>query len=303
MKPATETKNQTRELLDPALLARIGQLELVSRRVLRGRLKGERRSKRKGQSVEFADYRNYVPGDDLRFIDWNLYARFDKLYLKLFQEEEDLHFFALVDMSPSMNFGDPTKYFYALQLAAALGYIGLCRQDRVRIEPLGLPLAARQAPTLRGRHSLSRMLTYLKSLPCEGKESLEDSVKSFCLRNPGQGIVVLITDLMDKSGYDQALRYLVARNLDVYLLQVLSLAEIEPDLTGDLKLLDSEDGDMAEISVSQRLLDRYRRTLAAFIEQARDFCARRSITYMMTTTDRPVDRLITRYLRERGLVR
>jgi len=303
MSTAGKPRTETRELLDPALLARIGQLELVSRRVLRGRLKGERRSKRKGQSVEFADYRNYVPGDDLRFIDWNLYARFDRLFLKLFLEEEDLHFFALVDCSPSMNFGDPTKHFYALQLAAALGYIGLCRQDRIRIEPLGLPAAARQAPTLRGRHSLSRMLGYLKSLKCEGKESLESSVKSFCMRNPGQGIVVLISDLMDKDGYDQALKYLVSRNLDVYVLQVLSMAEIEPDLAGDLKLVDSEDGDIAEISVSQRLLDRYRRTLAAFIGQAREFCARRSITYMMTTTDRPVDRLITRYLRERGLVR
>lgn len=293
---------QSEELLSPQLLARLGRLELVSRRILRGRLKGERRSRRKGQSVEFADYRNYVPGDDLRFIDWNLYARFDRLFLKLFMEEEDLHFFALVDSSPSMDFGDPTKFRYAKQLAAALGYIGLCRQDRIRIEPLGLE-SARAAPTLRGRASLARMLGYLGSLTCSGSGTLEQSVRSFCLRNPGQGIVVLITDLMDRNGYDQALRYLVARNLDIYVVHVLSLAEIEPELSGDLKLIDCEDGGIAEISVSQRLLDRYRRTLAAFIGGAREFCARRSITYMMTTTDRPVDRLITRYLRERGLVR
>lgn len=302
MNQAAAAIDRKTDLLPPDLLAQIGRLELVSRRVLRGRLRGERRSRRRGQSVEFADYRSYVPGDDLRFIDWNLYARFDRLFLKLFQAEEDLHFFALVDASPSMGFGDPTKFFCGLQLAAALGYVGLCRQDRVRIEPLGLPQAA-AAPTLRGRHSLGRMLGYLRSLECNGTGTLEASVKSFCLRNPGQGIVVLITDLMDKQGYESALRYLVARNLDIYVLHLLSLAEIEPDLAGDLKLVDSEDADIAEVSVSQRLLDRYRRTLAAFLQQARDFCARRSITYMMTTTDRPVDRLITRYLRERGLVR
>lgn len=289
-------------LLPPQLLTQLERMELVSRKIFRGRMKGERRSKRRGQSVEFADFRNYVPGDDLRFIDWNLYARLDKLFLKLFLEEEDLHFYALVDCSPSMDFGEPSKFFYAKQLAAALGYIGLCRSDRVKIEPLGLPLA-RSAPVLRGRGSLWRMLAYLEQLPCGGTTQLTESVKSFCLRNAGKGIVVLITDLMDKSGYESALRALVAQDLDIYLIHVLSQAEIDPDLKGDLRLVDVEDQDVAEVSVSPRLLDRYRRTLATFIETAREFSARRGISYMMTSTDRPVDRLISRYLRQRGLVR
>ena len=296
--------NQSTEksLLSPELLAQLERMELVSRKIFRGRMKGERRSKRKGQSVEFADYRNYVPGDDLRFIDWNMYARLDKLFLKLFLEEEDLHFYALVDCSPSMDFGQPTKFYYAKQLAASLGYIGLCRSDRIRIEPLGSALSL-SAPVLRGRNSLWRMLDYLQKLPCNGESSLEKGIKSFCLRNTGKGIVVLITDLMDKAGYEQALRYLVAHDLDVYLIHVLSQAEIDPDLTGDLKLIDSEDHDIAEVSVSPRLLDKYRRTLANFIETAREFSSKRGITYMMTSTDRPVDRLISRYLRQRGLVK
>lgn len=296
--------NQSTEksLLSPELLAQLERMELVSRKIFRGRMKGERRSKRKGQSVEFADYRNYVPGDDLRFIDWNMYARLDKLFLKLFLEEEDLHFYALVDCSPSMDFGQPTKFHYAKQLAASLGYIGLCRSDRIRIEPLGSALSL-SAPVLRGRNSLWRMLDYLQKLPCDGESSLEKGIKSFCLRNTGKGIVVLITDLMDKAGYEQALRYLVAQDLDVYLIHVLSQAEIDPDLTGDLKLIDSEDDDIAEVSVSPRLLDKYRRTLANFIETAREFSSKRGITYMMTSTDRPVDRLISRYLRQRGLVK
>ena len=131
--PSTPTSSP---LLSPRLLQQLERLELVSRKIFRGRLKGERRSRRKGQSVEFADFRNYVPGDDIRFIDWNMYARLDRLFLKLFLEEEDLHFYALVDASSSMDFGVPSKLYFAKQLAAALGFIGLCRSDRVRIESL-----------------------------------------------------------------------------------------------------------------------------------------------------------------------
>ncbi len=290
------------QLLTPELLSQLDRMELVSRKIFRGRMKGERRSRRKGQSVEFADYRNYVPGDDLRFIDWNLYARLERLFLKLFLEEEDLHFYALVDCSRSMDFGEPSKLFYAKQLAAALGYIGLCRSDRIRIEPLGSPLA-QQAPVLRGRKSVWQMLGYLNQFPADADAPFESSLKSFCLRNSGKGILVLITDLMDKAGYEQALKYLIARDLDIYLIHVLSRAEIDPDLKGDLRLIDSEDGDAREITVSTRLLDRYKDTLARFIQGAREFCSKRSITYMMTSTDRPVDRLISRYLRQRGLVR
>src|SRR5919106_2783203 len=121
-------------LLDADFLTRLQRLEIVSKKVFVGKTKGERRSKRKGQSVEFADFRQYVPGDDLRFIDWNLFARMERLYLKLFLEEEDLHFYALVDASTSMDFGEPTKLQYAKQLAASLAFIGLCRADRVKVE-------------------------------------------------------------------------------------------------------------------------------------------------------------------------
>src|SRR5919107_6118827 len=121
-------------LLDPQFLAKLEQLELVSRKIFLGLMKGERRSKRKGQSVEFADYRNYVKGDDLRFLDWNLYARLDRLFLRLFMEEEDLHLYLLIDNSLSMDFGSPSKLRYAKQVAAALGFIGLVNMDRVVVE-------------------------------------------------------------------------------------------------------------------------------------------------------------------------
>ena len=287
-------------LLSPELLAKLESLELVSRKIFRGRMKGERRSKRKGQSVEFADFRNYVPGDDLRFIDWNTYARLERLFLKMFLEEEDLHFYALIDGSRSMDFGEPTKFTYARQLAAALGFVALVRGDRVKVQTLG---GSSAVPILRGRRSLWRMLDYLEGLQPGEPGSLAEGVKSFCLRNTGKGIVVLITDLMDKDGYQGALRYLLAQNLDIYVIHVLSAEEIEPDLQGDLDLVDCEDGDRAEITVSAPLLSRYQRTLTTFIESAREFCTRRGITYLLAKNQLPVEQLIQGYLRQRGLVR
>lgn len=296
------TVSSETQLLSPQLLAQLERLELVSRKIFRGRMKGERKSKRKGQSVEFADFRQYVAGDDLRFIDWNLFARLDRLYLKLFLEEEDLHFYTLIDASASMDFGEPTKLQYAKQLAAALGFIGLCRADRVKIESLGT--SSRQpGPVLRGRSSLWRMMEYLDGIEPGENVPLAEGVRNFCLRNTGKGILVLITDLMDKAGYEQALRFLVTQQMDVYLLHVLSPEELNPEVKGDLKLIDVEDDDIAEITVSRPLLDKYKRTLAAFLDGARDFCNRRGMNYLMTSTETPVETLVSNYLRRRGLVR
>ncbi|MCA9235661.1 MAG: DUF58 domain-containing protein [Planctomycetales bacterium] len=290
------------ELLDPKLLAQLERLELVTRKIFRGRMKGERRSKRKGQSVEFADFRNYVAGDDLRQLDWNLYARLEKLIIKLFLEEEDLHFYALLDASLSMEFGEPTKLRYAKQLAAALAFVGLVRGDRVRIETLGQKPGQR-SPVYRGRHSSWRMVKQLEAIEPGEPAALHEGVKNFCLRNHGKGIVVLISDLMDKQGYEAALRYFVAQEMDCYVIQVLSQEEISPDVKGDLKLVDCEDADEAEITASKPLLDRYERTLTAFTRGAQDFCTRRGMHYLLANTQTPVADLVAQQLRRRGLVR
>lgn len=290
------------EILTPELLAQLERLELVTRKVFRGRMKGERRSKRKGQSVEFADFRNYVAGDDLRQLDWNLYARLDKLIIKLFLEEEDLHFYTLIDASMSMDFGAPTKLQYAKQLAASLGFIGLVRADRVRIETIGQS-AAHRGPVLRGRSSVWRMIQQLDAIEPGEKTSLAAGVKSFCIRNPGKGIVLLISDLMDKQGYEAALRYFVSHEMDCYVIHLLSQEELQPDVKGDLKLVDCEDADEAEITVSAPLLARYQQTLAAFTRGAQEFCTRRGIHYMLANNQLPVADLVGQHLRRRGLVR
>ncbi len=289
-------------LLTPDLLAQLERLELVTRKVFRGRMKGERRSKRKGQSVEFADFRNYVAGDDLRLLDWNLYARLDKLIIKLFLEEEDLHFYTLIDASMSMDFGEPTKLQYAKQLAAALGFIGLVRADRVRIETIGQKPSER-GPVLRGRHSVWRMLQHVDAIEPGETTSLADGVKNFCIRNPGKGIVLLISDLMDKEGYESALRYFVSHEMDCYVIHLLSQEEIEPEVKGDLKLVDCEDQDIAEITVSAPLLARYQQTLNAFTRGAQEFCTRRGMHYMLANNKLPIADLGGHHLRRRGLVR
>lgn len=290
------------EILTPELLAQLERLELVTRKIFRGRMKGERRSKRKGQSVEFADFRNYVAGDDLRQLDWNLYARLDKLIIKLFMEEEDLHFYTLIDASMSMDFGTPTKLEYAKQLAAALGFIGLVRADRVRIETIGQSPAQR-APVLRGRSNVWRMLQQLDAIKAGEQTSLAAGVKNFCIRNPGKGIVLLISDLMDKQGYETALRYFVSHEMDCYVIHLLSQEEMQPDVKGDLKLVDCEDADEAEITVSAPLLARYQQTLTAFTRGAQEFCTRRGIHYMLANNELPVADLVGQHLRRRGLVR
>ena len=295
-------QTQTQPLLEPDFLARLEQLELVSRKIFLGRMKGERHSKRKGQSVEFADYRNYVIGDDLRFLDWNLFARLDKLFIRLFMEEEDLHVYILLDNSLSMDFGTPSKLHYARQVAAALGFIGLVNMDRVVVEAFNDRLT-QSMPALRGRRSLWRLMDFLQKVEPAGPSDLRRALRSFSIKCSGKGIVILLSDLMDKGGYEDALRYLVARQLDIYVVQILSQEEIDPEIVGDLRLVDIEDEDVAEITVSGPLLKRYKQNLAAYRAALHDFCARRGVNCLFTSNQVPFDRLVLTYLRQRGLVR
>lgn len=295
--PATE------QLLTPEFMHRLDQLELASRRIVQGRLQGERRSRRRGTSVEFADYRNYAVGDDLRRIDWNIYSRLEKLFLKLFLEEEDLRVHTLVDTSLSMNFGSPTKLFFAKKIAAALSYIGMVHHDRVTVEAFASSLQGDGPGPMRARSQIRRLLYYLEQMQPAGTSDMNSAIKAFATRNSGPGVVVVISDFLDKYGYETALRYLIARNFEVYVIHVLSPDEVEPPMTGDLRLIDAEDGDMAEITITAPLLDRYRRTVEAFKSGLRDWCAQRGIHYTFTTSDASFERLVLEYMRRNGLVK
>lgn len=295
-------KNRGERLLDAEFVHRLEALELLSRKIFVGRMKGERRSKKKGQSVEFADYKNYVVGDDLRFLDWNLYARLDRLYLRLFMEEEDLHVSVLVDASLSMDFGRPNKLFYARQLAAALAYIGLCNYDRVSLYTFSDRLTG-QRTGLRGRSQMARVMEFLQDADSLGPTRFAEAAKQYALTQSRSGICVIISDFMDKTGYEAGFRYLTSPGLDVYALQVLSPQEIDPEIAGDLKLTDAEDDATADVTVSKPLLDRYKANLSALCHGLKTHCTRRGIGYQLAGTNLPVDQLILSHLRKRGLLR
>ncbi len=290
-------------LLDADFLKRLEQLTLVSRRIFRGRLKGERRSARRGFSSEFADYRNYVEGDDLRFIDWNIYGRLDRLFLKLFLEEEDLHVHVLVDVSRSMDFGAPGKLGYARQVAAAVAYVALCNLDRVQVHAFGESLA-RSSGALRGQRSARRLFEFLESLAPAGRTSLAAACRALVqTRSFGRGVAVVISDFLDPDGYEEGLRLLIGHKLDVHAVQLLAPEELDPPLVGDLRLVDAEDGSVQEITVSQPLLAQYRATVEAFREGLREFCVRRGAGYAFGSTATPFDQLVLTYLRESGLLK
>lgn len=290
------------ELLDPEFVRKLDQLEILSRKIFAGKMRGERRSKRRGESAEFADYRNYTPGDDLRFLDWNIFARLEALFLKLFLQEEDLHVSILLDTSRSMDWGDPNKGLYARRIAAAIGYIGLINFDRVSYYAYSNGLQY-ELTGVRGRRLMFKLIDFLTKISYDGASNLTAAAKQFAIRHPQQGIVIVLSDFFEKGGYEQGLRYLLGRKYDLYAVQILSPEEVEPRLVGDLQLKDVEDEDLADVTIGRALIGRYKQNLQAYCEALREFCTRRGINYMFTGTEVPFDRIIMSYFRKRGLIR
>jgi len=303
------------ELLDTKLLARLDAMDISSTKIFRGKLKGERRSKKRGESVEFADHRSYVTGDDLRHIDWNIYGRLDMLFMKLFQEEEDLSLHMVLDCSASADTGEPNKFLFMQKLAMALGYIGMVKYNRVACSAIGgsfgdegettLVQAVRDLRGKRRVHDLSRFICSLRPDVGEGEESSSfgEACRRIALSRRGKGIMVVMSDMLIKEGYEEGLRMLVGRGYDVFVIQVLSPQELDPGITGDLRLKDIEDGDKADITISAPLLKKYKKTLAAYTNQLRDFCARREIMLLTVPSDTGVDTMVLDHLRRRGVVR
>lgn len=303
-----EAATQPDTLLSPQFMHQLDRLDVMSRKMLRGRMQGERRSKKRGQSVEFADYRNYVVGDDLRRIDWNLYARLDKLFLRLFLEEEDLSVTLALDTTASMDYGDPRKLMYGKRLCAALGYIGLTHYNRVSMFTFTDTVEGR-ITGLRGRRPLPRMLQFLDEAGGAAADlrggNLEAVCKRIALLNRQPGVVILVSDFFDKGDLSAALRYLAAERFDTYVIQVLSPQEVDPtkgELVGDLRMVDLEDGDVAEVSITPALLKRYKATLQAYCNEVRDQCLKRGIAHMITQTSVPFETVVLKYLRQRGLL-
>ncbi|MBX7255597.1 MAG: DUF58 domain-containing protein [Candidatus Hydrogenedentes bacterium] len=297
------SENVTAEtLLDAEFLRKLERLAISARKVQLGLAKGERKSKRKGSSVEFADYRDYVQGDDLRHVDWNIYGRLNALYLKLFQESEDLTVHLLIDASRSMAYGTPSKIGFATRLAAAIGYVGLIGYDRVSAEAFSQSGTSRLIPC-RGKAKARLLLSFLASITPEGATHLAQSTHTYVLRNRAKGVAVLFSDLMDPDGFEPCLRKLQQSGSDCYVVHVLSPDEIDPPIVGDLRLVDSETGEFIEISSSPMLLKRYKDNLTGFCEAVRKFCLARGIGYIFAPSDTSFERLTLEVMRRGGLFR
>ncbi|MFT5472033.1 MAG: hypothetical protein ACI856_000348 [Kiritimatiellia bacterium] len=282
-------------------MRRLEQLAITSRKLSTGRLRGERRSRRRGTSNEFSDYRNYVHGDDLRYLDWKVYARLEKLFLKLFLEEEDLRVNILLDTSASMTFGEPEKHLYAKRVAAAIGYICLCKMDSLTAHTFDAELSEPFGPK-RGKVNAARYFDFLDKAQATRETRLGDSMKRFSQSQRGRGIAVVISDFMDTDGYEEGLRHLFARNYEVLAVHVLSPEELKPTIRGDVRLVDAELEVSTDVSMGRRLEDVYDRTLKTFCNGLKSYVVNHGGYYVLSSTEMPFDRLVLDVLRRRGVV-
>lgn len=291
-------------LFDEAALRKLEQLTLVADSVRVGVMKGERRSRKRGTSIEFADYRDYSRGDDLRRLDWNVYARLERPFIKLLEEEEDLAVHLLVDNSRSMDWPDDpeqNKLRYALRLCGALGYIALHAGDQVSVTLLDRE--RRRWGPYRGRPNSLRLLQFLDAVSAAGETNLNAVLQDYALRGGWPGLLFLLSDMLSPAGYREGLNALLARGYEVGILHVLSPDELQPPLAGDLKLVDVETGEDAEISLDGTTLAAYEQRLRDWQAELASFSAARAMHYVPVSTETPWERLVLRTLRAEGVLR
>ncbi len=282
-------------------LQKLEYLALVARRVFRGRLKAERRSRTYGSSVEFADYRDYAAGDDYRYLDWNVYARMDELLIKLFEEEQDLHVYVVLDASRSMA-AAPEKFDSARRVAASLAYIALSNLDRVAIHPFAdRPLP--EFPMTRGKGKILTLLEYLERMESVATDTnLEQFARVFLQRRPRRGLVIVVSDLFDPRGFGRGIDALRYGGDEVQVVHLTEPSEATPTLLGDFELLDAETQTVRSVTITERHLREYRRVFQQFLVDSERTCRRREVGYIHSTTDVPFDELVLKVLRRGRIV-
>jgi uncharacterized protein (DUF58 family) len=289
-------------LFDSAFLAKLEQLHLLAKKLFRGEHRAERRSRQIGSSLEFADYRNYAWGDEPRTIDWAVYARLDRLFVKLFEQERDLDVHFLIDASTSMHWAS-AKFDQARRISAALAYVALANLDRVNVcwftDTLG-----EDTGLMRGKPQFHSILDYLRTAPAGSeKTSLLASIRAFTQRLKRTGLVFVLSDFLDPSGYEEALNLLRHHHFEVHLIHVLDTAELSPRLLGDLRLTECETGNTCDITATEALLGDYRKAIGAWLDQLEQFCLQRAIGYVRATTEVPFEDLVLRVLRDGMMLR
>lgn len=289
------------ELFDEEFLKKLEYLAIVAHKLFSGRFRAERRSKKIGSGIEFADYREYTPGDDTRYLDWNIYGRFDRLLLKLFEEEEDLHIYILLDTSYSLKFGSPQKIKYAKKIAAALAYIGLSNLDRISVISLGEDIKE-SIPPARGKNRIYHILNFLQQIEVEGKTDLIRSLKKFVSQYKRKGIVVLISDMYNHSGYFEPLNILRYNKYETYLIHVIDPVDENPEPFGDIEIYDCETKEKKHITVTPELLKSYKKRFGELLEEMNEYCRKKGVRYFKASTQVPFDELVLSILRKGGLL-
>lgn len=294
-------------IFDEKTLRKLDQLTIVANKVRAGAIKGERRSSKRGTSIEFADYRNYVRGDDLRRVDWNIYARLQRPFIKLLEDEEDLAVYLILDASASMDWPrsgerDWHKFLYARRVLAGLAYIALSSGDQVTVNVVRGDGIRRWGP-LRGRGHTLNLLAWLEEAYTRGGFDFNTALREIALRTPRPGVCMVITDLMSPSGYEDGLRALQGRGHEVTLIQMLSPDEVNPQISGDLKLIDVETGIPQEVTVDEAMKELYIERLHAWQTDISTYCTKRGIHYAAVETGTPWEQLILAELRSAHVVR
>ena len=295
-------------LFDSLFLKKLEMLTLVAKQLFRGDSRGERRSSVHGASVEFADFRPYVQGDDFRRIDWNAFAKFETLMLRLFVEEQELAVHILLDTSTSMHFGDPDKFDYARRLAAALAYIALANTDRVTLTPVCIDeehdtLLGPTSNPLRGKPGIVRVMDLLSNLKPSGKTDLNASLERFALRTTRAGLVIVISDFLSDAGFEEGCKRLRYGKHELVLIQTLAPQELTPELLGDVRLVDMETNAGVDVTANRTVLAAYAKRLAAFLQELQTFAHRHGANYVLANTATSFEDLVLRQFRTLGLAK
>ncbi len=287
------------DLFDKNFLKTLRMLNLITRKHFKRERMGVRRTRHRGMSQEFSDYKEYDPGDDLRFLDWNIYGRLDRMFVKLFYSEESLNIYILVDTSGSMRFGSPSKLDYARRIAAAASYVGLTRQDRVHLVPFSSSLSSSVMHAVRPGQVLT-LFRFLEGLKASSAGDLKRSAEEFVLRYKRRGVVFLLSDFMFEKPVEEALKLLEYMRYEVNCIQIIDPAEEDPRMAGLCHLIDSETGSLKEIDIDAPTLALYRDLLQEFFQGLESFCAGNRIGYFRAVTSTPFENVILRLFRDRG---
>jgi uncharacterized protein (DUF58 family) len=292
-------------IFDESTLHKLNALSLVAHQVRAGMIKGERRSTKRGSSIEFADYRDYVPGDDLRRLDWKVYARLDQPYIKLLEEEEDLAVHILIDASRSMDWGEDeyNKFQYVRKLAAGLGVTALSSGDRMTLQMFQGQLQPGKYGPARGQHHIPRLLKFLEVQKTVGTTDLDLSIRQYAQASTRAGLAILLSDLFSPDGYQDGLTRLQNKGFEVIVIHILSPDEVDPPQAGDLRLIDSETNGTQEVSLDGGMRRLYRERVSAWQEEIRAYCSKRGIRYFPISTALPWDKFIFNELRKARVVK